>query len=66
MANPYIQMQKIVASDSIASDFFGQTVAMSIHGNTLLIGAPSAASNEGKAYFYAYNNSSWTLEQIIA
>jgi hypothetical protein len=44
-------------SDETANDFFGQSV--SISGNTVVVGAPYATNNIGKAYVFVKPKSGW-------
>jgi len=60
------ERNKIIASDSSASDFFGSSVA--IDGNNVLIGAygdDDLADQSGAAYFYSRQGSSWIEESKI-
>ncbi len=45
----WVQEAKITAPDGVAGDIFGYSV--SIDGDNILVGAPNASSNKGKAYF---------------
>jgi len=57
------KQQKIVASDRIAGDQFGTSVAIS--GDHAIVGAPNKGANTGAAYIFDYDGSSWTQEQKI-
>ncbi len=63
----WVEMQKITASDGIASDEFGNSVA--IFGNWAIVGASKADFNgnfdRGASYIYHYNGSSWVEHQKI-
>ena len=51
----YLQTQKLLASDGAASDYFGCSVAVSVDGSTVVIGAPyddDKGSNSGSAYIF--------------
>jgi len=60
----HTQTTELTASDLYAGDAFGQTVSLSDDGATALVGAPGRAINgnleQGAAYLYTLNNSSWT------
>jgi hypothetical protein len=59
----WTQEAKIFASDSSSADQFGNSVA--IHGDTLVVGAPTAdiiGSNEGAAYVFVYNGAAWVQQ----
>jgi hypothetical protein len=60
----HTQTAELTASDLYAGDAFGQTVSLSDDGTTALVGAPGRAINgnleQGAAYLYTLNNSSWT------
>jgi len=45
---------------------FGKSVALSADGNTALIGDPSAANGEGKAWAFARSGSTWTPGEEIS
>jgi hypothetical protein len=53
------QVQKLVASDGVASDVFGTALATS--GDTLLVGAPGriGTTHPGAVYVYTYSAGSW-------
>ena len=61
---------KITASDREAGDFFGRIVSLSSNGNVLLTGAYkddiSTNTDQGSAYIYRYNGSSWDETKITA
>ena len=49
------QRTKLVSSDGLANDWFGQSVAISSDGNTVVVGAygnDDAGSNSGSAYIF--------------
>ena len=52
-ADKWSQVTKRVASDPVAGDRFGASVAIS--GDTLVVGAPAKASDAGAAYVFARN-----------
>ena len=56
--DPLLQEAKLTASDGGANSFFGFAVSMS--GNTLVIGAPGVANNQGAAYVFTESGSAWT------
>lgn len=57
---------KLLASDKVAGDHFGRSVALSADGNTLLVGAPDqdepGTNNNGAAYVFnrAAGGTTWT------
>jgi hypothetical protein len=57
--NTWTQRQKIIASDTVTDDRFGQSVSISRDGTTLIVGASQedtgANSNNGAAYFFNIN-----------
>jgi len=57
--NTWTQQQKIIASDTVTDDRFGQSVSISRDGTTLIVGAnqedTGANSNNGAAYFFNIN-----------
>ena len=55
-----IPQGKLVASDGVAGDDFGTSVAVS--GNTAVVGADAKDSKKGAAYVFAYDGSSWTQQ----
>jgi hypothetical protein len=59
-------VEGIAASDGDATDHFGYSVVVSSDGNTIGIGAPGHADNQGKAYVYTRNSSEWSEVRISA
>jgi uncharacterized repeat protein (TIGR01451 family) len=65
-ADQWGQVLKLVATDGEAGDRFGS--AVSLHGNTVIIGAPGVQEGRGAAYIYARNRGgadAWGLVQKI-
>jgi hypothetical protein len=54
---------KIQASDKQASDYFGNSVAMSSDGTKVIVGArmedPGGTTDAGSAYIFTYSSGSW-------
>ena len=65
----WTQQQKIQASDKQASDFFGNSVAISENGNTAIVGAyaedPGGTTNAGSAYIFTRSGTTWTQQNKI-
>jgi hypothetical protein len=65
--SPWTQQQKLSATDGAAGDFFGDSV--SISGNIAIIGAGyddiAANVNQGSAYVFVRNGTSWTEQQKL-
>ena len=62
----WTQEQKLTASDAVASDFFGGSVAIS--GETLLVGATGDdddGDRSGSIYVFVRSGSTWTQEQKL-
>ena len=60
------EQAKIQALDTVASDNFGQSVAISIDGNTAIIGAPAKDGNwTGAAYIFTRSGTSWSEQAKI-
>ncbi|REE01506.1 MBG domain-containing protein [Marinoscillum furvescens] len=59
----WIHRTILTASDREASDYFGQSVAIS--GNTILVGCPRKSSNDGAVYVYEGSGSSWSQTQKL-
>jgi hypothetical protein len=64
---PWIE-HKLSASDGIALDFFGETIA--IDGTTAFVGAPNhpmtgATGGQGTVYVFTYANGEWTQTQAL-
>ncbi|MHB8742806.1 MAG: FG-GAP repeat protein [Sulfuricaulis sp.] len=63
----WTQTQKLIASDGVANDYFGNSVALS--GTTALIGAfdKTIGSNtkQGAAYVFTFNGSTWVQQQEL-
>ena len=62
----WTQQQKLIASDALASDHFGSSVA--VVGDTAVVGAPnddSPADAAGSAYVFVRANGVWTQQQQL-
>ncbi len=61
---------KIIASDGATDDNFGLSVSISADGNTMIVGAYhddiGGNDNQGSAYVYKWNGSSWIEKKITA
>jgi hypothetical protein len=57
------QEQKLTASDGAVGDKFGIRVA--IEGDTLIAGAIGDSQNQGAAYIFVRNGSSWSLQKKL-
>lgn len=64
------QQQKLTAFDGAAGDNFGESVAISEDGATVLVGAVSddvlGSSNQGSAYTFNRSGLVWTQQQQLA
>ncbi len=58
-ANAWGLDTKLTASDGLASDRFGNAVALDVTNNTFLIGAVSWNTNQGKAYIFNNTGNFW-------
>src|SRR5271166_1589676 len=65
----WIQQQELTSSDGGTSDYFGNSVALSSDGSTMLIGAPGATvgsnSLQGKAYVFVKSGTTWIQQQEL-
>ena len=64
----WTQQAKIQASDAQESDSFGHVTALSLDGNTAIVGAPNedtGGSNAGAAYIFTRSGSTWTEQAKI-
>lgn len=59
VVDPFIQTQKLTASDGAANDSFG--VAVAINGSTIVVGA----SGEEAAYIFTSSNNLWSQSQKL-
>jgi hypothetical protein len=59
------QQAYVKASNTAASDNFGNSVAVSGDGNTLAVGAPFGASNNGAAYVFARSGGAWSQQALV-
>ena len=63
----WVQQQKLIASDGLANDDFGASVALS--GNAVLVGAYKRTigsnSYQGAAYVFTLNGSTWVQQQKL-
>ena len=62
----WTQQQKVTASDGVNEDFFGH--AVSVSGDTLVVGAPDYSDHgaPGAAYVYVRSGDVWTETQKLA
>jgi hypothetical protein len=65
MSELYSQIQKILASEGQSGDFFGGAVALSMHGDTVLVGAKGDNGATGSAYVFTYSDSVWIQRQKL-
>ncbi len=69
-ANYFHGTRQFIASDGAASDIFGRSVAISADGSTMVLGSPYAAvsgkSQQGSAYVFRWNGSSWVEMKLAA
>jgi hypothetical protein len=65
----YVYQQEITASDKVANDQFGFSTAVSSDGTTIIVGTPNddpgGQSNQGSAYIFDWNGSTWSQTQNI-
>jgi hypothetical protein len=65
----YVYQQEITASDKAANDQFGFSTAVSSDGTTIIVGTPNddpgGLSNQGSAYIFDWNGSTWSQTQNI-
>ena len=65
----YVYQQEITASDKAANDQFGLSTAVSSDGTTIIVGTPNddpgGLSNQGSAYIFDWNGSTWSQTQNI-
>jgi hypothetical protein len=62
----FTQEQKLLASDGVAEDRFGDAVAVS--GNVVVVGAPGKIASgpaHGSAYVFRFQGTSWVQEQKL-
>lgn len=62
VSSVWSQVQKLVASDGVAADYFGFSVALSGNGNRIVVGATGTddrGSNSGSAYIFDKTGNSW-------
>jgi hypothetical protein len=61
--NTWTQQQKILASDEMNK--FGEAVALSSDGNSLIVGDWANSSGTGSIYFFTRSGNTWTQQQKI-
>ncbi len=64
--NEYVEVQKLVGSDSLAGDSFGQGRLFGATNNTVIIGAryhDGYANSAGAIYIYTLQNGVWVQDQ---
>lgn len=63
VGSSWIQQQQISAIDGKAQQLFGQSVSLSVDGNTAILGTFSV--NEGAAYVFTRTEGAWTQQQTL-
>jgi len=64
---PYTQAQQLIASDGIAHDLFGNSVALNQNGNIALVGTYTKANYKGAVYLFTRTvGSNFSQAQIIS
>jgi len=67
---PVNEMQILTASDKVASDYFGASVALTADGSRMVVGAyyrdVAGVVNAGQVYIYTRTGSVWTLESTLS
>jgi hypothetical protein len=61
----WTQEQEIIASDGVASDFFGNDISLSSSSTRLTIGADGVSGNTGAVYVFSRSGTTWTQEQKL-
>jgi len=62
-AEDWTEMQKLLASDGAAGDYFGFSVSLS--GDTAFIGAAQDNSSRGSVYVFTRTGTDWTFQQKL-
>jgi len=62
--NAWLLARELTASDGGPSNYFGESVAVSADGGTIVVGA-SNSSNPGAAYVFTGSGSNWTEAQKL-
>lgn len=55
----------LTASDDTNCPYFGEAVSMNGAGNTVIIGSPRVNSNQGRAYIFTRDGTTWVQEAIL-
>ncbi len=62
----WIPQQELFGSDSGSGDTFGDSLAISADGSTILVGAPGIPmGNDGRTYIFTYSDSTWSNTQVL-
>src|SRR4029453_9616491 len=59
----WTEQQRLLAPDGAANDWFGS--AVSVSGDTLVIGAPRDDFEKGSAYVFVRSGTTWTYQQKL-
>ena len=57
VVDPWLQLAELTASDGVSGDGFG--AAVSISGNTVVVGSPNSNDRRGAAYVFEKPNTGW-------
>ena len=60
----WVQQPRLVASDAVAADHFGSSVALS--GTTAFVGASYGVAGAGAVYVFAQGGSGWTQQPTLS
>lgn len=65
----WIQQKKLIASDGRSLDNYGQSLTMSLDGNSIVVSSPSKYiyqnSNQGTSYLYTWNTTDWIETKLV-
>ncbi len=61
----WTEQAKLVASDGVSGDGYGNSMSLSADGSTALIGAHRKSSSTGAAYVFTRSGDTWTEQQKL-
>jgi hypothetical protein len=65
----WMEQARVQASDALATDYFGYSVALSSDGNTMVVGAfwddNSGGTDAGSAYVFTRSGATWTQQAQV-
>jgi len=63
---PLLELQKLVAAETVTGDNFSYSVALDNDGNTALVAAPLKNTSTGVVYVFTKTSGTWVQQQLLS